>query len=129
MNHWKSPLRSKTRSLLFLLTFLQNHKLHDPYTTEMQTSGFISQWIARRKKVFMPLILMWLFVRLVVGVLTLLPTILSVDTRHNVRTCGFQLEIPETLRFLILSLLVIITTVAMIYDLICFNLVELTRIG
>ena len=109
--------RSKTRSLLFLLTFLQNHKLHDPYTKEMYTSGLIGHWIARRKKVFMPLILMWLFVRLVVGVLTLLPTILSVDTRHNVRTCGFQLEIPGTIRFLIFSLLVIITTVAMIYDL------------
>ena len=121
--------RSKTRSLLFVLTFLQNHKLRDPYTKEMYTSGLIGQWIAHRKKVIMPLILMWLFARLVVGVLTLLPTMPSKDTRHDVRTWGFQLEIPGTVHFLILSLLIIITTVAMIYDLMCFNLVELTRIG
>ena len=114
--------RPKTRNLLFLLTFLRNNKLADPYTKEAYTSGLIGQWIAYQKKVFMPLILMWLFFRTVLLLLALFPTMTSVD--DGSRNCGIHLGFPRNVSLVTPFILVVFATLSIVYD-----MLEISRFG
>ena len=106
--------RTKTKSLLYLLIFLRSHKLCDPYTKEIYTSGLIGQWISCRKKVFMPLIIMWLFMRLFVVGLALFPTILSMQSYTLL--CGIHMELPKPVRLVTLCMLAMIAASALVFD-------------
>ena len=103
---------------LFLLAFLRNTKLHDKNTKKILTSGVIGRWMAIRKKIFLPYLIGWALMRLLVIFLVLFPAQLSGPPHPETNTCATHIWFSPRTQQITLIFLVLYKVTTLLYDLV-----------
>ena len=108
--------RSSIKSPLYLLLYMEPSKLDDKYTRSVFTKGLIVEWVNCQKKVYLPFVIIWAMLRLLVIGLLYFAANLSHPVDPNIQTCGIELNIPTEIEHGTLCVLTIITLLGLMYD-------------
>ena len=108
--------RSCLKSPLYLLLYMAPSKLDDDYTRSVFTKGLIAEWVNCKKKVYLPYVMIWAMLRLLVIGLLYFPANLARPVDQNVQTCGLELNIPIEIEHGAVCVLIIITLFGLMYD-------------
>ena len=122
-----SQRRPWANSPMFLLTFLRCAKLKSEFTTEFFTKGCIGKWLETRKKIYLPFIILWAAIRLLVILIAFLPAGLTDSVVAESKVCGLLISVPDSLKTTSCIFLIISTTAFLVYDL--YDIVNFYRLS
>ena len=108
--------RPWANSPMFLLMFLKCSKLKDEFPTEVVTKGFIGKWLDIRKKIYLPFILLWVAMRLILILIAFFPAGLADAMAPEGTLCGFSIAMSEYVKVTAVIFLIIITALCLLYD-------------
>ena len=114
-------------SPMVLLLFLRSEKLNDEFTTKFMTSGLIARWVNIRKNIYFPFIVFWAAIRLFSISLAFFPAALGEPSDTHITTCGAYIPVPESVNTVAILALIMLTTVALLYDL--YDMVRVYRLN
>ena len=116
--------RPWAHSPMFLLKFLKCTKMKNEFTTEFFTKGLIGKWLEIQKKIYLPFIILWAVMRLLVIFTALLSAGLTDSVAQESEVCGVAISVPESVKTTSCVFLILTTTAFLLYDMydvICYH--------
>ena len=109
--------RPRAKSPMFLLTFLKCTKLKSEFTTKFLTEGLFGEWVEMRKQIYLPFIIFWAAIRLLIILIAFFPAGLTDSVAPESTLCGLSISIPEYIKTAACIFLMTVTLLFLLYDL------------
>ena len=103
-------------SPMFLLVLLKSAKLKSVFTTEFFTTGIIGKWLEIRKKIYLPFVILWAAVRLLVILTAFFPAGLTDSAAAETKVCGLTIPMSPSVKLASGISLITVTTLWLLYD-------------